>query len=91
MDPTYAVNKNARILIIDDDEMSASTLAKIIKKAGYAVCITITDPALAVDRFIHINPDIVLLDLHMEPFSGIEVLKKWAPSWSRGLALQCWF
>jgi signal transduction histidine kinase len=76
MDPTYAVNKNARILIIDDDEMSASTLAKIIKKAGYAVCITITDPVLAVDRFIHINPDIVLLDLHMEPFSGIEVLQK---------------
>ena len=70
------MNKNARILIIDDDEMSASTLAKIIKNAGYAVCITITDPVLAVDRFIHINPDIVLLDLHMEPLSGIEVLQK---------------
>jgi len=74
MDPTFATNKNSRILIIDDDEMSASALARIIKKAGYAVCITITNPVLAVERFVHINPDIVLLDLHMEPFSGIEVL-----------------
>jgi signal transduction histidine kinase len=76
MDPTYAENKNARILIIDDDEMSASALARIIKKAGYAICITITNPVLAVDRFLQLNPDIILLDLHMEPVSGIEVLEK---------------
>jgi signal transduction histidine kinase len=76
MDPTYAVNKNARILIVDDDEASASALARLIKKAGYAICITITNPVLVVERFIHINPDIVLLDLHMEPLSGIEVLQR---------------
>jgi signal transduction histidine kinase len=76
MDPTYAVNRNARILIVDDDEMSASALARLIKKAGYAICITITNPVLAVERFAPINPDILLLDLHMEPYSGIEVLQR---------------
>jgi len=68
------VNRNARILIIDDDELSACLLARLIENAGYAICITITNPLVAVERFTQINPDIVLLDLHMEPISGIEVL-----------------
>ncbi len=76
MDSTPEVNKTARILIIDDEERSASMLARILEKAGYAICITITDPALATERFRQLQPDLVLLDLHMEPISGIEVLAR---------------
>jgi len=68
------VNRDSRILIIDDDELSACLLARLIENAGYAICITITNPMVAVERFAQINPDIVLLDLHMEPISGLEVL-----------------
>jgi putative two-component system response regulator len=68
------VEPDARILIIDDSETSASQLARLLQKAGYAVCITVTDPAVALERFCKISPDIVLLDLHMDPISGIEVL-----------------
>lgn len=67
---------DARILIVDDQEASASGLAKIIEKAGYAVCITITDPRLAVDHLVHAVPDLILLDLHMEPLNGVDVLNK---------------
>lgn len=70
------VRKNARILIIDDEEPSALQLARILERAGYAICITITDPAIALDRFTQIGPDLVLLDLHMEPVSGLEVLAR---------------
>lgn len=65
----------ARILIIDDQESSALGLARIVEKGGYAVCITMTDPQLALNRFIDIAPDLVLLDFHMEPISGVEVLE----------------
>lgn len=75
MDLCSEANKAARILIIDDSEASALALARIIERAGYAICITITNPALAVQRFAQINPDLVLLDLLMEPLSGLQVLK----------------
>jgi DNA-binding response OmpR family regulator len=74
MNSSNAQNWGARILIVDDDETSASVLARLIEKAGYAICITITNPVVAVERISQLDPDIVLLDLHMEPLSGIEVL-----------------
>lgn len=70
------VTSDARILIIDDDAPSAATLARILEKAGYANCTAITCPTIAAERFSELKPDLVLLDLHMEPLSGIDVLKK---------------
>jgi signal transduction histidine kinase len=67
-------NKGSRIMIVDDECSSAELLASILKAAGYPICITVTDPSLAVERFRQINPDLVLLDLHMEPMNGVEVL-----------------
>jgi len=67
--------KNARILIVDDEQPSAELLARMLERAGYAICITISDPSVAASRFCQINPDIVLLDLHMEPIDGVDVLK----------------
>ncbi|MEA3212638.1 MAG: hypothetical protein QOE70_5695 [Chthoniobacter sp.] len=74
MEISADVRKNARILIIDDEEPSALLLARILEHAGYAICITITDPKIAIERFTQINPDLVLLDLHMQPVSGLDVL-----------------
>jgi signal transduction histidine kinase len=67
-------NTSARILIIDDEESSASALSKVIAQAGYTNCQFITDPAIAARRVLDFNPDLLLLDLHMEPVSGLEVL-----------------
>lgn len=68
--------KHARILIVDDDEFSAFALARILKTGGYAICITLTNPVEAMQRFTQINPDLVLLDLHMEPINGVGLLYK---------------
>ena len=76
MDLTQDLFRNARMLIIDDHESSAFALERILEKAGYAICITITDPVEAVERFRQIKPDLVLLDLIMEPITGIDVLKQ---------------
>jgi signal transduction histidine kinase len=76
MSANMAIQTEARILIVDDEEAGASGLARLVERAGYAICITITDPVLAVNRFLELAPDVVLLDLHMEPISGVEVLEK---------------
>jgi signal transduction histidine kinase len=67
---------DARILIVDDDARCASGLARMLKQNGYMACTAITSPTVAAERFTALKPDLVLLDLHMDPLSGIDVLKK---------------
>ena len=67
-------NPNARILIIDDEEDSAHALLKILEQAGYGSCTAITDSRHAAKEILDLNPDLVLLDLLMEPISGLKVL-----------------
>jgi signal transduction histidine kinase len=67
-------NQNAQILIIDDEEASAHGLLKILEQAGYGSCTAITNPNQAAKRILELNPDLLLLDLLMEPVSGLEVL-----------------
>src|SRR5438128_12281624 len=67
-------NQDARILIVDDEAASAGLLTEILDQAGYTNWMAITDPAIAVQRMLDFNPDLLLLDLHMEPISGLEVL-----------------
>lgn len=69
-------NRSARILIIDDEELATASLQKLIEGAGYANCHAITDPAIAAARVLDFNPDLILLDLHMEPIPGLEVLRR---------------
>lgn len=68
--------RDARILIVDDDKIGAAALARLLKTTGFAHCTTINCPLVAADRLLEINPDLILLDLHMEPISGIEMLKR---------------
>jgi signal transduction histidine kinase len=75
MVPQPHVTGDARILIIDDDARGAAGLARALETAGYTSCTTITSPTVAARRFAELKPDLVLLDLHMEPLSGIDVLK----------------
>jgi signal transduction histidine kinase len=70
--PNYA----ARILIVDDEKSSALTLRNLVEQAGYSNCTAMTDAATAVEQFLHLNPDLLLLDLHMEPVSGMDVLDR---------------
>lgn len=47
----------------------------MLKKTGYTACTTLTCPTVAVKRFLELKPDLVLLDLHMHPLSGMDVLE----------------
>jgi len=76
LDPITHVAKDARILIVDDAENNITALSQILGRAGYAICISITDGAEALAKFADIRPDLLLLDWHMEPISGLDFIQE---------------
>src|ERR1700677_2742883 len=74
IDPLKNIAKDARILIVDDEKKNISLLAGILSHAGYAICMSITDPRKAVAVFQRMEPDLLLLDWHMGELTGLDVL-----------------
>ncbi|MFA5059992.1 MAG: HD domain-containing phosphohydrolase [Candidatus Omnitrophota bacterium] len=65
---------NAKILIIDDQQIHALLLEKIIKTAGYERVLSITDPRQAIRVLTDFQPDLVLLDLNMPGVDGFQIM-----------------
>jgi len=66
----------AKILIVDDDEISIRLLEEIFDKAGYKNIYTTSDSTQAVEMFISIQPDLLVLDLWMPSVTGFEVMEQ---------------
>ncbi len=76
IDPDTNVARDARILIVDDEEYNITAISQILGRAGYAILISITEPAEALLKFTAIQPDILILDWHMEPVSGLDFIEE---------------
>jgi signal transduction histidine kinase len=79
---TVPSQKSARVLIVDDQHESIEGMARLLASAGYEQCQGMADPLEVVERFGELAPDLIVLDLHMEPLSGLEVLQRLAQQWS---------
>src|SRR5680860_1093358 len=64
----------ARVLIVDDQLANIALLQRVIGNAGLDGVSAISDPRGAVRRCLELEPDLVLLDLHMPPLDGYDVL-----------------
>ncbi|HVT11734.1 MAG TPA: HD domain-containing phosphohydrolase [Fimbriimonadaceae bacterium] len=64
-----------RILVIDDDGDSASLTAWLLQKNGFTEVSTSTDAREAIARYMEGAPDLVIVDLHMPGFSGVDVVR----------------
>lgn len=69
------LTKNARIIVVDDEPMNVDLFGAILRDAGYANLVMITDSRQAASTCAHDDPDLVLLDLHMPHQDGYEVLQ----------------
>jgi len=78
--------QKAHILIVDDEPANVLLLERIFKQAGYDRLTTTTNSSEVVGLSTQVNPDLVLLDLHMPPPDGFEVMRQLAP-WSEGRLL----
>ena len=64
-----------RILLADSSTAAQKIGTKILAAAGYDV-ITVSNGVAAIKKIAELHPDLVLLDVHMAGYSGIEVCKK---------------
>ena len=72
---TPDVLKKGKILVVDDDLTNIDLLRMILNDAGFANLSMLTDSRRAVSMFSNVDPDLVLLDLHMPHQDGYEVLQ----------------
>jgi putative two-component system response regulator len=71
------LSKNARILIVDDQEANVRLLEGILKRAaGYHALRSTTDPREVMSLYVEFQPDLILLDLHMPHVDGFAVMEQ---------------
>jgi DNA-binding response OmpR family regulator len=66
---------NIRVLIVDDEEELAKTIAERLEIRGIR-CQTVLDSDKAIDSIKSQAPDVVVLDLMMPGIGGIGILKQ---------------
>jgi diguanylate cyclase (GGDEF)-like protein len=64
-----------KVLIVDDEEVVCKLFAEMLKHYGYHT-VTVTDGSKIVERLWEEHFDVVLLDLVMPSFSGLELLRQ---------------
>lgn len=65
----------AKILIVDDSNLSRRTLRSILEPQGHTI-VEAKDGISAIEQYFLEKPDLVLLDLVMPEIDGFEVLQK---------------
>lgn len=63
-----------RILIVEDDEELANYYAVVLEKGGMQVFVE-TKPEHALSKILQINPELVVMDLYMPHYNGIDLVK----------------
>jgi len=66
----------SRILIVDDQQANITLLEFVLGGAGYNQLTGTTDPRDGLSLCAAMNPDLLLLDLHMPHLDGFEFLQK---------------
>jgi CheY-like chemotaxis protein len=64
-----------KILLADDSMIAQNMGKKILTEAGYDVT-TVSNGSAAIKKFSELHPDILLLDVYMPGYSGLEVTEK---------------
>lgn len=67
--------RSRSILIVDDEDANVLLLASVLEREGYTNIHAITDPASALEAYVKLEPDLVLLDLMMPEVDGFQMLE----------------
>lgn len=68
--------RNATILVVDDQQANVTLLERMLDRAGYARVHGTTRSADVLDMVGALEPDILLLDLHMPQPDGFRILSR---------------
>jgi len=67
-------SRKPRVLIVDDEPANVVLLQRILAGAGLGPISSTSDPTKAVELFLSLNPDLLILDLQMPGMDGFDVL-----------------
>lgn len=81
MDPPTV--KSARIMVVDDEPANVRLVERLLAVADFTNVVTTTDSSQVVSLCAEVEPDLIVLDLHMPDPDGFEVMGMLAP-WIRG-------
>ena len=68
------VRQGLSVLIIDDDVHVLQSIEMALRSTGWRIGIT-TDPTRAIARAFEIAPDVIVCDVSMPGFNGVETIK----------------
>ncbi len=71
--------REARILIVDDQEANVAVLENLLDRGGYTRLLGITDSRQVVKLFTEFEPDLIILDLVMPHLDGFMVMDQLRP------------
>ena len=71
---TLTDGRQPRILLVDDEPLNIRVVRKYLAGAGYTEFCSTTNPAEVLPTIIRSEPDLVLLDIVMPKFSGLDIL-----------------
>ena len=66
----------ARLLIVDDASFMRMTIRKMLEPEGYEIVGEAGNGVEAVQKYIELQPDVVLLDITMPEMNGVDALKR---------------
>jgi len=78
LDPAEGALADAVVLVVDDNENNVLLLERLLRRIGIGRVVGITDPRETVAQYRAIEPDLILLDLHMPHLDGVAVLEQLA-------------
>jgi putative two-component system response regulator len=70
-----AVDKTAKIMIVDDEPLNVMTFRQHLKMEGYEIFVTTSDAREALHLLRKELPDVLLLDIRMPEVSGLDILR----------------
>ena len=74
--PSRGQYADARVFVVDDNAANVALLAAVLDRAGYRNLFTEMDPRQVLPRLPVVDPDLVILDLHMPHLDGFAVLQQ---------------
>jgi DNA-binding NarL/FixJ family response regulator len=72
-----------RVFVIDDHSLFRDGITSLLEAAGFTIAGECGDGPTAIQQIASVQPDLVLLDIHMEGMNGLEVLKVLKATWPR--------